>query len=162
MAISALKQQHLPWTNAKLVLEALQHRLHVVECPHIVRAFLILFRSLHGHSRPLPHPNAGLTLEYIVDFAEDSEKSVALTNVVHNLAIVRRAFFPRIQSVVDNYNVLHSDTVALLGYEPKKQVAVVEKIRDYIGRVVHRVIADMVRMRRSSKLQYMWYGEQVP
>ena len=133
-----------------------------LECPHIVRAFLVLFKDLHGHSRPLPHPAVGLTLDCILDFAVDSEKSVALTNVVHNLATIGWAFFPDIHSVVDSYSNLHSDTVALLGYEPKKQVAVVEKIRAFIGRIAHRSISDMVRMGRSSELKDMWFADEVP
>ena len=36
MATSALKLQQLPWTTAKLVHEALQHRLHVVEDPALI------------------------------------------------------------------------------------------------------------------------------
>ena len=34
-----------------------------LECPHIVRAFLIMFGTLHGHTRHLSHPDAGLTLQ---------------------------------------------------------------------------------------------------
>jgi hypothetical protein len=36
MATSTLKQQQLPWTTAKLVPEALQQRLHVVEDPALI------------------------------------------------------------------------------------------------------------------------------
>ena len=133
-----------------------------LECPHIVRAFLMLFRTLHGHSRPLPHPDASLTLDYILDFAVDNDKSVALTNVVHNLAITGWASFPGIKSALDSYSNLHSDTVALLGYEPNKQVAVVEKIRTFIGRVAHRVVCDMVRMQRARELEDMWFACDVP
>ena len=132
-----------------------------LECPHIVRAFLVLFRNMHGHTRPLPHPAAGLTLDYILDFAVDSEKSVALTNVVHNLATSGWTFFPGINYANDNFSNMHSDTVALLGYEPKKQVAVVEKIRAFLGRVAHRVVSDMVRMGRSSELRDVWFADEV-
>ena len=133
-----------------------------LECPHILRAFLILFRTLHGHSRPLSHPEAGLTLQYILDFAQDNEKSVALTNVVRNLEASGWASFPVIHSVVDSFSNLHSDTVALLGYDPEKQVAVVEKIRSFVGRVAHRAISDMVRMHRSAELHDMWFTDDVP
>jgi hypothetical protein len=132
-----------------------------LECPHIVRAFLIVFRQLHGHSRPLSHPDAGLTLQYILDFAVDTEKSVSLTNVVHNLEASGWNLFPIIHSVVDSFSNLHSDTVALLGYDPEKQVAVVEKIRSFVGRVAHRAISDMVRMQRSSELEDMWFMDDV-
>ena len=132
-----------------------------LECPHILRAFLVLFRTLHGHTRPLPHPDVGLTLDYILDFAVDNEKSVALTNVVHNLATTSWALFPGIQSAVYNYSNLHSDIVALLGYEPNRQVAVVEKIRAFIGRVAHRAVSDMVRLQRSSEIEDMWFADHV-
>lgn len=132
-----------------------------VECPHIVRAFSILFRTLYGHTRPLSHPDAGLTLQCILDFAVDREKSVALTNIVQNLEASGWALFPGLDSVVDSFTNLHSDTVALLGYEPEKQVAVVEKIRSFVGRVAHRAISDMVRMQRSAELEDMWFKDNV-
>ena len=132
-----------------------------LECPHIVRAFLILFRTLHGHTRALSHPDAGLTLQYILDFAVDNEKSVALTNVVHSLAASGWALFPGIHAVVDNFSNLHSNTVALLGYDLEKQVAVVDKIRSFVGRVAHRATSDMVRMQRSSELEDMWFTDNV-
>lgn len=116
-----------------------------LECPHILRAFLVLVRTLHGHTRPLPHPDLGLTLQYILDFALDNKKSVALTSVVHVLSTIGWALFPGIHTVEDNFNNLHSDMVALLGYDPEKQVGVVEWIRAFIGRIAHRAIADMVR-----------------
>lgn len=133
-----------------------------LECPHLVRAFLILFKTLHGQNRPLSHPDAGLTLQYILEFAVDNDKYVALTNVVHSLAASGWATFPGIHAVVDNYSNLHTNTVALLGYDPKKRVAVVEKIKAFIGKVVHRAISDMVRMQRSSELEDMWFRVDVP
>ncbi len=66
--------------------------------------------------------------------------------MLHNLTTTGWALFPSIQSVVDNYNNLHLDIVALHDYEPKKQVAIVEKIRAFIGRVAQRVVFDVVRM----------------
>ena len=132
-----------------------------LECSHIVRAFLVFFRMLHGYTRPLPHLDACLTLDYILDFAVDNEKFVALTNVMHNIATTGWVLFLGIQYVVDNYSNLHSDTVALLGYKPKKQVVVVEKIRTCIGRVAHRVVSDMVRMQRSFELEDMWFAKNI-
>jgi hypothetical protein len=76
------------------------------ECPHIVRVFLVLVRTLHGHTRPLPHPTMGLTLQYIFDFVMDNEKSKAITNVVQNLATMGWALFPCIHTVADNFNNL--------------------------------------------------------
>ena len=133
-----------------------------LECPHIMRAFLVLFRTLHGHTRPLPHPSVGLTLDYILACAADQNKSVALTNVVHNLATMGWALFPGIQNGAENFSTLHSDTVALLGYDTKMQVAVVEKVRAFLGRVAHRAVAAMVRMQRDVELEDMWYAAQVP
>ena len=51
----------------------------------------------------------------------------------------------------------HSDTVALLGYDPKKQVGVVDKTNSFIGRITHRVVSDMVRIQRSSELEDMCF-----
>lgn len=36
MATSALRQQQLPWTTARLVPEALSHKLHVLEDPALI------------------------------------------------------------------------------------------------------------------------------
>ena len=133
-----------------------------LECPHIVKAFLVLVRTLHGHTRPLPHPFLGLTVQDILDFAIDKEKSVALTNVVHGLATTGWALFPGIREVTDTFSNLHTDTVALLGYDPDKQVGVVERINAFIGRVADRALSDMVQMQRSSELEDMWFAVDVP
>lgn len=132
------------------------------ECPHILRAFLLLVRGLHGHTRPLPHPDIGLTLKYILDFATDNDKSVALTNVVHSLTTTGWASFPGIHTCADNFTNLHSDTVAFLGYHPDKQVGVVQRIRSFLGRIAHRAVSDMVQMHRTSELQDMWFASDVP
>lgn len=122
------------------------------ECPHILRAFLVLVRTLHGHTRPLAHPEVGLTLKYILEFATDNHNSVALTNVVHSLSSTGWALFPDIHIVADTLSNLHSDTVTLLGYHPEKQFGVVQKIRSFIGRIAHRAVSDLVRMHRTSEV----------
>lgn len=132
------------------------------ECPHIMRVFLVLVRTLHGYTHPLRHPTMGLTLQYILDFTMDNEKSVAFTNVVHSLATIGWALFPSIHTVADNFSNLHLDIIALLGYDPEKQVEVVNKIRTFIGRIAHRAITDIVRMERSSELEDMWFATNVP
>ena len=132
------------------------------ECPHIVRVFLVLVRTLHGYTHPLRHPTMGLTLQYILDFTMDNEKSVAFTNVVHSLATIGWALFPGIHTMTNNFSNLHLDTIALFGYDPEKQVEVVNKIKTFIGRIAHRTITDMVRMERSSELEDMWFAVNVP
>ena len=132
-----------------------------LECPHIVRAFLVLVRTLHGHTRPFPHLDIGLTVQYILDFANNKDKSVALMNIVHSLATTGWALFLGIQEVTNTFSNLHSDTVALLGYDPKKQVGIVERINAFIGRITHRNISDMVIMQHCSKLEDMWYAVDV-
>ena len=161
-----------PWSHTQEEWAALEQTLLAsvstealsleVQCPHIVRAFLVLFRTLHGHTRPLPHPKVGLTFDYILACAVDQDKSVALTNVVHNLATMGWAIFPGIQNAAESFSTLHSDTVALLGYDTNKQVAVVEKIRAFLGRVAHRAVADMIRMQRDVQLEDMWFAAEVP
>ena len=66
---------------------------------------------------PLHHLRMGLTLRYILDFAINNKKSVALTNVVHILATMRWVSFPGIHIVAINFSNLHSNTMALLGYD---------------------------------------------
>lgn len=132
-----------------------------LECPHILRAFLLLVRTFHGYSRPLPHPNLGLTFQYILDFALDNEKSVALTNVVQTLATTGWAMFPGIHLASDTFSNLHTNTVSLLGYDPEKQVGVVERIRSFLGRIAHRAVADMIRRQQSSLLHDMWCESSV-
>ena len=44
--------------------------------------------TLYGHTHPLLHHDIDLTLQYILDFAIDNEKAVALTNIVHSLATI--------------------------------------------------------------------------
>ena len=65
-----------------------------VECPHIVKALLMLARTVDGQSCPLVHHVRGLTLSNIINSARDSEKSVVLTNIVQSLSTIGWAIFP--------------------------------------------------------------------
>lgn len=110
---------------------------------------------------PLSHPIMGLTLQYIHDFVRDNKKSVTLTNVVHSLATTGWALFPDIHTVADNYSDLHSDTVALFGYDPEHQVRVVDRIIAFTRRITHRAVIDIVRMQRPSEFKDMWFANNV-
>jgi hypothetical protein len=81
---------------------------------------------------------------------------------VQNLATMGWALFPGIHTVADDFNNLHFDTIALLGYDLEKQVRVVDKIRAFVGRIAHRTVVDIIRMQRSSELEDMWFTVDVP
>ena len=132
-----------------------------LECPHILRAFLYLIRILEGYSRPLSHPTRGLDLQYILQLAHDTHHSVALRRVVQSLPLTGWCTFPSIQNASDNFDDLFSDIEALLGYESSRQMAVIEKIQSFIGRIAQRAIADMVRMHRKDELADMWFNEDI-
>lgn len=104
-----------------------------VECPHILIVFFILVRTLDRYKGPRAHHAIGLTLQYILDLTRGNNKSAALTNVVQSLLAMGGALFPRIHTTVDIFSNLHSNRVALLGYDPSKQVGVVERIRAFLG-----------------------------
>lgn len=127
------------------------------QCPHILRALLYLIRTLRGNKRPLAHPTKGLDLQYILELVRDRENSVALSVIAQALPHEGWPSFPSMMDAVDTFSDLHSDTVALLGYNPDKQVAVVEKIQAFLGRIAHRAVADMVRMHRDEQLAQLWY-----
>ena len=127
------------------------------QCPHILRALLYLVRTLQGIKRPLAHPTRGLDLNYMLDLVRSKEYSVALSVIVQGLPHQGWTTFPGIHVALENYSELHADTVALLGYDPANQVAVVDKIQAFIGRMAHRAVADMVRMHRDDELAQMWY-----
>ena len=55
------------------------------ECPHILRAFLSLVRSLEGSNRPLSHSTRGLHGEYIMELARDAHHSATLRRIAKNL-----------------------------------------------------------------------------
>lgn len=131
------------------------------ECPHILRAIMYLVRILEGHKRPLAHPTKGLGNQYLLEFARDKDFSVALTEVVQNFPSMGWTSFPGIDVAAEPYSVLHRDVIALLGYEPNEQVAVVNKIKAFLGRMAHRAIADMLRMHRHSELADMWYSDSL-
>ena len=126
------------------------------------KSVLVLVRILHSHMHPLSHPTMSLTLQYILNSVMDNEKSVALTNVVNHLAILGWILFPSIHTMMDNFSNLHSNTIALLGYDLDNQVGVVDRIRVFIGRITHRVITDMGRMQRSFKLKDTWFAIDIP
>ena len=127
------------------------------QCPHILRALLYLVRTLQGVKRPLAHPTKGLDLAYMLDLVRSKEYSVALSVIVQGLPHQGWTTFPGIHVALENYSELNADTVALLGYDPANQVAVVDKIQAFIGRMAHRAVADMVRMHRDDQLAQMWY-----
>ena len=52
-----------------------------LECPHIVRVFLYLFRTLQGFNCPLSHRTKGLHLEYILQLTQDTHYPVVLTKI---------------------------------------------------------------------------------
>ena len=127
------------------------------ECPHIVRAFLQLIRTLEGFTRPLSHPTRGLCLQYILQLTQDTNHSVALTRIAQNIPITGWSTFPDIQNAVEGFDILFADVAALLGYEPSGQMGVVQKIESFIGRIAQRAVADMIRLHRESELADMWY-----
>lgn len=86
----------------------------------------------------------------------NNSKSVALTNIVHNLSAMGWAFFPGIYSTLDIFGNLHSKIVVLFEYDMDKHVGVVEKIRAFISRIEHKALADIVRMPWPSKIANMW------
>jgi hypothetical protein len=51
--------------------------------------------------------------------------------------------FPGIHNVAESFNELQNDICTLLGYEPSKQVEVVDKIESFLGKMAHKVIIDM-------------------
>ena len=78
---------------------------------------------------------------------------------MHNLPTVGAWYFSNIFEVAEPFSVLHSDLEALFGGESCKQTAVIDKIQKFFGKVAHRTIADMVRMRHTFELADMWYIE---
>ena len=132
-----------------------------LECPHLLRAFLVFFRLCHGRTRPLSHPDVGLSIPYLRSFAHHEEKSSVLKNVVQSLSTTGLLLFPNIDSGVDNLSNLHSDSVALLGQDQEKRDGVVNGIRSFVGRMAHRAVCDMVRKNCISELKDLWYADDV-
>ena len=52
---------------------------------------------------------------------------------------------------------LHDNIVALLNYDHSNQVVVVEEIQAFICMMVHKFVADMVRLHRDEQLAELWY-----
>jgi hypothetical protein len=127
------------------------------ECPHILRAFLQLVRNMEGFRHPLSHPIKGLHGENILGLARDKIQLGSLTTISQNIPITGWCTVPGIHRAVEHIDALSTDVAALLGDEPTGQMAVVEKIESFIGRIAHRAIADMVRMQREGELADMWF-----
>lgn len=131
------------------------------DCPHILRVFSHLVRTVEGFNRPLSHPTRGLDLEYMLELARDKNHSVALTKIAQSLPTTGWINFPGIYDATDNFEDLFLDVVALLKYGTSKQMEVIEKIQSFIGRMAHRAVADMVRMHRQSVLADMWFNDSI-
>lgn len=132
------------------------------ECPHIIRVFLYLVRSLDGSSRPLSHPEKGLHGEYILELAGHMQYSVALMRIAHQLPMTGWSTFPGIHNAAESFDVLFADVAALLGNDLSQQKAVVDKMEVFIGRIAQRAVADMIRMHRGSDLADMWFSVDIP
>ena len=131
------------------------------ECSHIIKALLMLARTLDGQSCPLAHHVRGLTLNNIINSARNSEKSVVLTNLVQSLSTIGWIMFPSIHTATETFSTIHSDVLALLGYDLDKNTKVVDKVRAFIGRIGHRALADLARMHRTTEFTDMWYSASV-
>ena len=127
------------------------------ECPHIVRAIMILMRTLEGRNRPLAHPMTGLSRYLLIELARSPDRSAYLTQIARDLPTVGVWYFPNMLEAAESFSVLHSDLAALLGGDPSKQAEVIDKIQDFFGKVAHRTVTDMVRMCRTAELADMWY-----
>jgi hypothetical protein len=99
-----------------------------------------------------------LHLQFLLDIARSKDYSVALSMIVQALPHTGCLSFPGINGALDTFSDLHADLAALLGYDHSNQVAVVEKIQAFLGRMAHRSVADMVRMNREEELALMWYS----
>ena len=89
-------------------------------------------RTLDGQNCLYIHHLKGLTLNYILDIIQDSKKSIVLTNTAHSLSTMGWTLFPGMHTAVETFNTLHSDVLALFGYELDKQTIVVKKIGAFI------------------------------
>ena len=125
------------------------------EYPHIINVLLVLMRTLDGQYNRFAHHLKSLTLNNILDIFRDSKKSIVLTNTVHNLSTMGWTLFLGVHTAVETFNTLHSNVLALLSYELNKQTVVVKKVRAFIGRIAHWILADMVTMYWSSELADM-------
>jgi hypothetical protein len=118
-------------------------------------------RTLDGQNCPLVHPLRGLTLNNILDIARDSNKSIVLTNIAYSLSTIGWAMFPSMHTAVETFSTLHSDVMALLGYDLYKRTKVVKNVRAFVGRIAHRAFADLARMHQTTELSNMWYSASV-
>lgn len=65
--------------------------------------------------------------------------------------------FPGIHTAVETFNNLYSNLLALFGYDLDKQTIIVEKVKAFIGIIVHRTFVDIMRMHRYFEIADMWY-----
>lgn len=98
---------------------------------------MILVRTLDGYNCPLAYIERGLILKNILDIFWDNKKFVVLTYVVHSLSTMGWALFPGIYTAYNTFSNLHSDILALLGYDVDKYDRVMKKVKVFIGRIAH-------------------------
>ena len=104
---------------------------------HIVRALLILVRTLNCRNCSLAHHERGVTLKNILDIARDHKKFVAWTNIVYNFLIMNWALFSGIHTTCDTFSNLHSNILILLSYDLDKYARVVENVKALIGMIAY-------------------------
>lgn len=82
---------------------------------------------------------------------------------VQNMPTMGWTCFPSIHDVTYLFSGLHKDMiVVLLKYNISKQMAVVNKIQYFLGKIRHKIIVDMVHIHRQSQLADLRYNKDLP
>lgn len=136
-----------------------QHNSFTLEgnCPQIVLVLKLFMKNMYGRTRPLAHPSRGLVSEFINSLPRDKNCSIAINAAVEELEKFAWIYFLDLMGSECKLESLNYDIVALLGFELIQHEANATRIEASVGRIVYKVVRDMICLKKDEELAAMWH-----
>ena len=126
-------------------------------CPQIVLVLKLFRKNMYGRTQPLAHPSRGLISEFINSLARDKNCLITINAAVKKLERFAWIYFLDLMGSECKLESLNYDIVALLGFELIQHEANATRIEAFVGRIVHKVVRDIICLKKDEELATMWH-----
>ena len=127
------------------------------DCPQIILVLKLFMKNMYGRTRPLAHPLRGLISEFINSLAREKNYSTAINVAQQELERFAWIYFPDLIGSECKSESLNSDIDGLLDFELIQHEATAMRIEAFVGRIAHRVVRDMIYLKKDEELAAMWH-----
>jgi hypothetical protein len=131
------------------------------KCPHIVRTFKLFYKSTFGRLHPFTHANKGLTLCNILYYCCEQRHFVRLTIAFQDALNFGFLWFPKLCQCQENISQCQQDLLGLVQFYLQLKNLVVEKIQQFMFKIVHRAISYLFILGMAKELEDMWCNVDV-